>query len=217
MSFLQHRHFPFAVGAVLGIVAFLISLLLLPELAIVIGADLFFATYLILTLIRLPRLTAAFLRKHAENADEPIGIIFAVTILTVAVATTSLFMTLNSQQAAGIWTLGLAVISVPLGWLTIHMMAALHYAHLYWRPETASDGKPAGKPGRGLDFPGRREPNGADFLYFACVVGMTSQTSDVAITNVMLRQVTLVHSIISFFFNTVIVAAAVNVVVSLGS
>lgn len=216
MSIVQHRHFPFAAGAVLGVASFGLAIPLLPKLAVVIGADLFFATYLLLTLIRLPRLTAAYLRKHADSADEPVAIIFAVTILTVAVATVSLFITLNSERDAGVLSLGLAIASVLLGWLTIHMMAAFHYARLYWRPDTASDG-PADKPGKGLDFPGDQDPKGSDFLYFAYVVGMTAQTSDVAISNSRMRQVTLAHSIISFFFNTVIVAAAVNVVVSLGS
>lgn len=58
-------------------------------------------------------------------------------------------------------------------------------------------------------------PGGYDFLYFAFVVGMTAQTSDVAVTTTAMRRVTLLHSIVSFFFNTVLVAAAVNAAVQL--
>ncbi|RUM99446.1 DUF1345 domain-containing protein [Pseudaminobacter arsenicus] len=212
----QHRHFPFAAGAVLGLAAFVPAFLAVPRLAVVIAADLFFAAYLILTLIRVPDLTASYLKKHAESADEPIGIIFAVTLLTICVATASLFIILNGKPAVGVLSLVIAGIAVPLGWLTIHMMAALHYARLYWRPATSSDGRASGKPGRGLEFPGGGEPDAADFLYFSYVVGMTAQTSDVAITSAQMRRINLIHAIVSFFFNTVIVAAAVNVAVSFG-
>ncbi|MGE8585658.1 MAG: DUF1345 domain-containing protein, partial [Agrobacterium tumefaciens] len=91
-------------------------------------------------------------------------------------------------------------------------MTALHYAHLYWRPETV-DGKR--KHRGGMDFPATKEPCGYDFLYFAVVIGMTAQTSDVAVTTTPMRKVTLLHSIVSFFFNTVLVAAAVNAAVAL--
>jgi uncharacterized membrane protein len=46
---------------------------------------------------------------------------------------------------------------------------------------------------------------------------MTAQTADTGITTTQMRRIVLVHSIVSFFFNTVIVAAAVNLAVSLGS
>jgi len=49
------------------------------------------------------------------------------------------------------------------------------------------------------------------------VIGMTAQTADTAITTSQMRLVVLVHSVLSFFFNTVIVAAAVNLAVSLGA
>ena len=67
----------------------------------------------------------------------------------------------------------------------------------------------------GLDFPGKDEPGAHDFLYFAFVIGMTAQTSDVAITSTAMRKANLLHAVVSFFFNTVLVAAAVNVAVSL--
>lgn len=212
---LRHRHFPFGAGAALGLAAFIPAFIFVPRLAVVIAADLFFAAYLVLTLIRLPELTAGYLKKHAESADEPIGIIFAVTLLTICVATASLFIILNAQPAVGMLSLLIAGMAVLLGWLTIHMMAALHYARLYWRP--SEDGRGGGQPGKGLEFPGGGEPDAADFLYFSYVIGMTAQTSDVNITSARIRRINLVHAIVSFFFNTVIVAAAVNVVVSFGN
>lgn len=97
-------------------------------------------------------------------------------------------------------------------------MAALHYAHVYWMDGDAIDAETKKKiPVGGLDFPGGKRPEGWDFLYFATVIGMTAQTADTAITTSHMRRVVLVHSILSFFFNTVIVAAVVNLAVSLGN
>ncbi|MFT4162225.1 DUF1345 domain-containing protein [Shinella sp.] len=207
------RHVPFYAGigaAVLGLAA---ALWLKPDFAIAAAATAFFLCYLLLTAWRLPRLTASYLKHYATDTDEPIAIIFAVTFATVAVSIGSLFVVLNRKPATGT-ELVLAFASVALGWLTIHTMAALHYAHIYWRPGSA---KTCGETGRGLDFPGDSEPGAYDFLYFAFVIGMTAQTSDTAITSTAMRKVNLLHAVVSFFFNTVLVAAAVNAAVALAS
>jgi uncharacterized membrane protein len=74
-----------------------------------------------------------------------------------------------------------------------------------------------GKPAGGFEFPGTGRPQGWDFLYFSTVIGMTAQTSDTSVTTAHMRRIVLAHSIVSFFFNTVIVAAAVNLAVSFGN
>ncbi|MCR6499537.1 DUF1345 domain-containing protein [Shinella sp. CPCC 101442] len=207
------RHVPFYAGigaaVLLGLPAFWFK----PDFAIDIAAIAFFLSYLVLTAMRLPHLTASYLEHYATDADEPVVTIFAVTFLAVAVSTGSLFVVLNEPAASGVEFV-LAFASVALGWLTIHTMAALHYAHLYWRPGSTEKSEDAG---RGLDFPGKAPPGVYDFLYFAFVIGMTAQTSDVAITSTAMRKVNLLHAVVSFFFNTVLVAAAVNAAVSLAS
>jgi uncharacterized membrane protein len=68
----------------------------------------------------------------------------------------------------------------------------------------------------GLDFPGEKgEPDYWDFLYFSFVIGMTFQTSDTAISSRALRRQTLGHSILAFFFNTVILALSINIMAGL--
>lgn len=208
------RHVAFYAAAAIGMAVLLAAFWLVPQLAIAVGANAFFATYLALVLRDLPKLTPAFLQQHAESADEPVWIIFMVTLATVAVAVGSLFVTINGKHTPDFLSFGVALASVFLGWFMIHAMAALHYAHLYWRPGNAEE---RGKKARGgLEFPGTPKPSGADFFYFAYVIGMTAQTSDVGISSSAMRSATLIHSIVSFFFNTVLVAAAVNVAVSLG-
>lgn len=212
----HRRHLPFFVAAVAAVLVLPVAIWLLPDLAIAVAANTFFLLYLALTAVKMPRLTAGFLREHAESEDEPAWVIFAVTFGAVVVAVVSLFLAINgaagADKAIGV---ALALASVALGWLTIHTMAALHYAHRYWRPEGRHGDARA--PHEGLEFPSTDEPAGYDFLYFAFVIGMTAQTSDVQITSTAMRKLNLLHAVVSFFFNTVLVAAAVNLAVSLGN
>lgn len=214
----MRRHTLFAVSACIGVAAFGAALIWRAPLAYSIGANVFFAAYLVLVIAHMPRLTGSYLRKNAGETDLPVLAIFAVTLVVVAIAIISLFQLINRQKSADPVELTVALLSIPLGWLTIHAMAALHYAHLYWLDGDAMDGDTKKRiPVGGLDFPGGKRPEGSDFLYFSTVIGMTAQTADTNITTSQMRRVVLVHSILSFFFNTVIVAAAVNLAVSLGS
>ena len=107
----------------------------------------------------------------------------------------------------------LAILSVPLGWAMIHTVMAFHYASLWHAPA------PGGGLARGLEFPGQGKGELAgiwDFIYYSFTLGMTAQTSDVAVTSTALRRVTIVHSGLSFFYNAVLVALTVNAAVSLG-
>lgn len=209
----------FAVSASIGIAALLLALFIHAPLAYSIGANAFFFAYVALVLWQMPLLDATYLSHNARSADQPVAVIFLVTLIVVGVATVSLFQLINSGHGSGIPALAFALASVPLGWFTIHAMAAIHYAHIYWMDdETTTDKARPGKkmPVGGLDFPGTERPKGWDFLYFSTVIGMTAQTADTAITTTQMRRIVLLHSVVSFFFNTVIVAAAVNLAVSLG-
>jgi uncharacterized membrane protein len=209
-----HRHLPFLVAAVAGIVVAIVLWLLHPNAAAVGGAITFFVFYLAHTAMRIPHLTAANMKTYAASDDPPAWIILVITILTAIAAVVSLFRVLQSDAADPL-ELALSLATVALGWFTIHTMMALHYAHLYWRPE--DDPKARDRRHRGIEFPGGTEPGVYDFLYFSFVIGMTAQTSDVQITSTAMRKFNLVHGIVSFFFNTVLVAAAVNVVISLAT
>lgn len=210
----SRRRHPFyaatAVAAALAAVTFALA----PHLAIEIAAIAFSLTYLILTGLRIPHLSPQHLRTNAERDDEPAYVILIVTLLMVLAAVIALFNALNrSQNEASEIEVVAAFASVIGGWLAIHTMFAMHYAHAFWR---RPQGPHAGdEPRGGLDFPGTPDPAGTDFLYFAFVIGMTAQTSDVAITSGAMRRLNLFHAITSYFFNTVLVAAAVNAVVAL--
>jgi uncharacterized membrane protein len=210
----KRRHAPFYWGIGAAIATAASSALWLPtHLAIGLSANAFFLVYLVLMGIRIPHHTANYLRANASAEDEPVSVLFIVVVIAVAGAFVGLFMLINLEESPSTLDLGLALCSVLLGWLTIHTLSSNHYAHLYWRPigESGERKTSAG----GLTFPGDSAPNGYDFLYFAFGIGMTAEASDTEVTSTQMRKAVLVHALISFLFNAVLVAAILNVVVSL--
>jgi uncharacterized membrane protein len=103
--------------------------------------------------------------------------------------------------------LELATVTIALSWAAVHTTFALHYAHDYYRGD---------QPG-GLQFPSGDQHENADywdFVYFAFVIGMTAQVSDVGITDKTIRRTATAHGIISFVFNTALLALMVNIAAS---
>lgn len=206
------RHAAFYWGVGVLVAAFAVCLLLAPKYAVAVAANAMFITYLGLVRIEFPSLTAEFLRQRPDDADSPVVVIFLVTILVAVVAMAFLFLALNGGEGrTDPLEIVVSVLSVVLGWFTVHTMAALHYAHEYYRDLPGGGGKVLA----GLAFPGTEPPDGAAFLYFSYVLGMTAQVADVAVTSRAMRRLVMLHGVVSFFFNTVIVAATVNVVVAI--
>ena len=100
------------------------------------------------------------------------------------------------------WLLPLCLVSVFVAWALTHTSYTLRYAHLYYRDDAEGEG--------GLVFPGDRKPDDFDFAYFAYTIGMCFQVSDVAITSPQIRRAVLGHAVLSFGYNTVILALALN-------
>ena len=102
----------------------------------------------------------------------------------------------------------LALGTVISSWLVLHTLFTLHYAFLFYREHP--DGKTIH---RGLVFPdGDIDPDYFDFAYFSFVIGMTSQVSDVQINSRHFRRWALLHGIISFAFNTAVLALSINII-----
>jgi uncharacterized membrane protein len=100
----------------------------------------------------------------------------------------------------------LVAATLVLSWLTTHTLFTLRYAHEYY--DTGPEGA---EVAGGLEFPGNELPDYWDFFYFSAVLGMTFQVSDVTIHARTLRRLATAHGLISFLFNTVILAVAVNI------
>ena len=69
----------------------------------------------------------------------------------------------------------------------------------------------------GLQFCGTEEPSDIDFAYFAFTIGMCFQVSDVVVLSTGMRREVLLHAVLSFVYNTAILALALNLAVSLMS
>jgi uncharacterized membrane protein len=153
-------------------------------------------------------------RERAQAQDEPSVVLFLILLLAnlACVAAITVLMQ-QSRDLSGLESalnLALSVVALAVSWLFIQAIFTFHYAHRYYFEE--KQGEPDGP---GLLFPGGLDPDYFDFLYFAHVVGMTSQVSDVQVTSREMRRLTLVHSVLSFGFNMLILALSINVVAGL--
>jgi uncharacterized membrane protein len=203
------HHGRFYLSVLCGIGVWLLPIPGMDEIRIPLAGATFSLIYLVSSALLAGSLTTEDLRKKASIEDEGIVVIVLITLAVIGLSIGSLVLLLGSGQRNG-WLLVPAVANVPLSWATLHTIMAFHYAHLFYaRPEEArSKARDTG----GLEFPKTAEPSVSDFVYFSFVVGMTAQTSDVDVTSREMRSTTVVHGIVSFFFNTVILALAVNVV-----
>jgi uncharacterized membrane protein len=205
------RHWNFYIAAVVGILAAVITLVAAPGLFPAVAASAFSAAYLALSARDLPKMTPDYLRAHAGDEDAPPFVVFILTLAVVAYVTVALFVAVN-DKSPDTWHLLLGILSVVLAWLMIHVMWGMHYAWEYYG--TSVRGPRAKHPG-GLEFPGGEDPGGVDFIYFSLVIAMTAQTSDTNVTSSKMRRIVTVQSLFGYVFTTVIIAAAVNIVVSL--
>lgn len=181
---------------------------------LMVAGDGFFGVYLVSMAVLETRATPEDMRRRASFEDEGIILIVLITLTAISLSIGSIFALLNEPERPDTLRLALAIASVPLGWLTLHTIAAFHYAHLYYAKAMSSRGhrQDAG----GLEFPDTSEPTGWDFLYYSFVVGMTAQVSDVQVLTTPMRRLTLAHGVVSFFYNTIILALAVNLAVGQG-
>ena len=150
----------------------------------------------------------ATMRTRARALDTGRWAVLWSAIIVSAVVLVALSVELHMAKSGGVLALILGVASVVLSWLFLNSMFAVHYAHGYYGN--------LGEQHAGLEFPDTPEPDYWDFEYFAVVIGMTFQVSDVQITSRYLRRVVLLHSVIAFFFNVFIIAITVNIVAGQG-
>ncbi len=178
--------------------------------------DVFALSTLILSWITLTNTEISQIRITATKQDPSRTTIFTLIIIASCISLLAVGFVLNTAKGAAIGILSshiiLAALSVICSWILIHTLYSLRYAHVFYGDKN----KPAEKDYHGgLDFPGEKKPDYMDFAYFSFVIGMTFQVSDVQITSKRMRRLVLLHGIISFGFNTVILALVINIIASL--
>jgi len=157
------------------------------------------------------------LRSRAKEQDVSRFVIFVFVVVAACAAlfAVGFLISVNKAELRGHLTthLILALGTVIFSWSVVHTVFGLRYAHAFYGD---SDDPGTDEYAGGLLFPGSEQmPDYFDFAYFSFVVGMTCQVSDVQVTSRRMRRLTLVHSVLSFGFNTVILALLINTVSSL--
>ena len=179
--------YPIAIGWIVGVTVFLGS-----------------------TGVILSKATPDRMRARARKQDPLRPLLFSVVIAAAAISFVALGFMLG-KDASGHVAIGLRILvaglAVLASWTLTHTIFALHYAHLYYGDNPLQKGE---QDRGGLKFPEEGTPDFWDFLYYAFVVGMTCQVSDVQVTSRHMRRLTLGHGVLAFLFNAVILALAVN-------
>ncbi|MCL8349024.1 DUF1345 domain-containing protein, partial [Acinetobacter baumannii] len=148
------------------------------------------------------------MQQQAKKQDESKWVIMLIVLLAITMSLVAILVQLSQLPSGHYEKLGhvaLALLTIISAWLFMHTVFALHYAHDFYMALSRNE------ENGGLDFPGTEHPTYPDFLYFSYIIGTSAQTADVSITNKHMRLLNLFHAVLSFGFNTTILAICINV------
>lgn len=202
------------ISAAVGIAAWLLlHVARQPVTQALVGWDAGCAAFLLLSAQMFASERHADIAVDAERQEEGEWTIFALTVGAVAASFAAILFEFSSSKdmpsAQRELHISLVAATLLVSWLMTHTVFTYRYAHEYY------ERGPAGKVAGGLSFPEDEMPDYWDFFYFAIVLGMTFQVSDVQITSRKLRRLATVHGLLGFLFNTVVLALSVNIGASL--
>ena len=171
------------------------------------------AVYLLLAFRVMYNCTSEKVRTRAARQDDSAVVILVLVLFAMFSSFAAIFGinsdAKNATDAGKLFFVGLAAVTILTSWLVTQVAFTLHYAHEYYAPHnTLGKGQP-------LSFPDEATPDYWDFFYFATSFGAASQTSDVIINAKSFRRLATLHAIVSFFFNTMVLALTINLAASL--
>jgi uncharacterized membrane protein len=175
-----------------------------PVTRLLFGWDALIAVYLVLVYGMMLNNDHQHIRRTAAMQDDGRFVILLVTATGAFASIAAIVSELGTRHGAV--ELTIAIATIALSWAAVHTTFALHYAHDYYRD-----------PPGGLQFPSGDKQDHADywdFVYFSFVIGMTAQVSDVGITDKTIRRTATAHGIVSFIYNTALLALTVNIAAS---
>jgi len=198
------------IGAVVGVAAWALSPAHYQALVrLIIGWDTFGIATLVLIWAAIYTADTDHIRAVAASEDLSRLLSFVFVLVAAGASLLAVVVLLSTSHGLPPGVLArhimLSVVAVGASWLLVHTVFTLRYAHTYY------DANPDGSDVGGLDFPGGdKEPDYLDIAYFAFVVGMTAQTADVSISGRAQRRLALLHGLISFGFNTALIALVIS-------
>jgi uncharacterized membrane protein len=152
-------------------------------------------------------------RERAGSEDPGRTLVYVLVVLTSAASLLAATLLSRSSHTVGArlsdMVAALCLATVALAWTMTHTAFTFRYAHLYYREDAEGVG--------GVTLPGDAPPAYFDFAYFAFTIGMCFQVSDVCVTSHQIRRAVLLHAVISFAYNSVILAFVLNLVFGLAA
>lgn len=149
----------------------------------------------------------AALAKRDDMSHSAVDVIVSLASVMSIISVFVLLSGESDDATPLLWHVCLGLATIVSSWLLLHTLYTLRYVILYYRGPRAG----------GIEFSGTSHPQFSDFAYYAYTIGMTYQVSDTIVTDSEIRAVTLRHAILSYIFGTAIIAASINMIVSLGS
>jgi uncharacterized membrane protein len=168
--------------------------------------DSFAGCALVLTWLTIIAADTHYIRQQARMQDLSRILIFVFTVVATCASLFAVIFLLSSSKKTTLHVT-LYIFAIVAAWSLMHTVFALRYAHIYY-----GDSDDPNEHAGGLEFPQDDAPDYLDFAYFAFVIGMTCQVSDVGISSKPLRTLVLLQGVLSFGFNTVILALAINTI-----
>lgn len=212
---LRDRRLRLYVSLALGIFVFFVAGFFTNHIISFIAAWLMFAVFhLIFSWIIIFSFHPRDVKTFAEREDSRSSFIFLFVVAAAFISLFTIIFLLQSMPAAATHVLSehiiLSFLAVFSSWALVHTLFTLRYAHLYYKKERNKPQTDASHI-TALQFPNEPAPDYLDFAYFSFVVGMTFQVSDVEISSREIRRLALLHGLLSFIYNTVIVAFSINI------
>ncbi|WP_231973424.1 DUF1345 domain-containing protein [Variovorax sp. HW608] len=168
--------------------------------------------YVALAAIMMARSSQHRMRHRAQIQDEGQLVILLLVVVSaiasLAAIAGELAVVKDMHGSLRIAHIALSGVTVLSSWAFIQVMFALHYAHDYYA--AACHGRPVG-----LAFPNDDQPDYGDFFHFAAIIGTSGQTADVSFVSKPMRRIGSVHCILSYLFNTTVLALLINIGASL--
>lgn len=190
--------------AVLAVVSGIAATQAPPDYAMILGFD---AAALAFIASALP----VWLREDAHGGALPLAnddgghlMLLATAIAAIIAILIALGSLVEGKKVLALADFMLVSATLIVAWVFSNLVYAFHYAHLY--SQAAETGaSPI------ILFPDTTFPTFSDFVYFAFVIGMTCQTSDLAVTSSKLRRVMTLQGLFAFFYNLGVLAMTINV------
>jgi uncharacterized membrane protein len=145
---------------------------------------------------------------QAEGAPVVLALVTTAAVFSIVAIVVELAAAKGPGARHALSHILFALGTVAGSWVLLPVLFAMNYASLYYRAEH----------GHGLDFPSADKtfrPDYADFLYFSFTIAVASQTADVSISTRAMRRLVLLQAVLSFVFNTTILAFTINIAAGL--